>query len=48
MTPSARFTCYPRTEPPPQFIHDIVEVFASARRRFAPSVLRKGSPATRC
>lgn len=39
---SVRFTSFPRTEPPPQFIPNIVEVFRSAETQIGSEALTKG------
>ena len=39
---SVRFTSYPRTEPPPQFIPTIVEAFRSAEVQIGSEALAKG------
>ncbi len=42
MKHTAKFTCFPRTEPPPQFVHDIVEAFQRCESTICAITLEKG------
>src|SRR5688500_15380571 len=39
---TVRFTCFPRTEPPPQFVRPVVDAFAACQHDICTIALTKG------
>jgi hypothetical protein len=44
---TVRFTCYPRTEPPPSFVYEIVSAFHKCEEQICTQSLRRALKATR-